>query len=341
MRYFLLFGISILFLITSCNKHRNNEALNVMLSEFDTTSANNKNKIIAEADQLYKNNKLPLEYYKWYSTSKSENIVSLTEKINFLNNFLDKIKGNTIEETDAKINIYKLLTSIYISTADCNNSVSFAFKTIETMIQQKSSDLELASSYLQLSLAFRTCSDFPNYFKYLQKASSINKDTLLSAILYHDIGDYYLAIRKLDSGYIYTSKAIKIYQAINDTLRLAEAQLNIAAFYNINNQIDSALAITNHSIGVLEKLDKINSFHYILLARLYFKMNDFKTSDAYFKKALQKANNYEDKIDVYNNYSFLFEAKKDYTNTIRCMDSIIDISKRFYSEKMIQKMKEM
>ena len=171
-------------------------------------------------------------------------------------------------------------------------------------------------------------------------AASVNKDTLLSAILYHDMGDYYLAVGQLDSGYVFTNKAIKIYQTLNDTIQIAKAQLNIATYYNITNRIDSALTISNQAIGVLEKLNLSSSFYDVLLARLYFKKNDFAKSDIYFKKALQDAKNDEDKISVYNNYSFLFEAKKDYVNTIRCMDSIIDISNRFYSEEMINKTKE-
>ncbi len=340
MRYFLLFGISILFLITSCNKHHNGESLDIMVSKFDTVSASNKNVIIAKIDQLYKNNKLPIKYYKWYVTSKSNDITNVKEKIFFLNNTLEKIKGNTIEENEVKTIIYNLLTSIYINKTDCDYAVRFAYKSVESHLQLKSSDNEIATSYHQLSLAYRTCNDFSNYFKYLQMAASVNKDTLLSAILYHDMGDYYLAVGQLDSGYVFTNKAIKIYQTLNDTIQIAKAQLNIATYYNITNRIDSALTISNQAIGVLEKLNLSSSFYDVLLARLYFKKNDFAKSDIYFKKALQDAKNDEDKISVYNNYSFLFEAKKDYVNTIRCMDSIIDISNRFYSEEMINKTKE-
>ncbi len=340
MRYLLLFCISVLLLITSCNKHQNNDILQVVLSESDTASASNKNIILPEIEKLYNNNKLPVKYYKWYVNTKSEQITSINERIIFLNSVLKRMKGNTIEENEVRAVIYELLTSIYISKVDCDHAVEFAFKSVETHLQLKSTDNEIAASYHKLSLAYRTCSDFSNYYKYLQTAASVNKDTLLSAIIYHDLGDYYLAVEQLDSSYIFTNNAIKIYRMLNDTIHLAEAQLNIATYYNIRNKIDSALAMSKNAVSVLEKADRINSFHYILLARLYFKKNDFTTSDAYFKKALLIANNDEDKIGIYNNYSFLFEAKKDYISTIRCMDSIIDISKRFYSEEMVNKTKE-
>lgn len=340
MRYFLLFFISILFLFTSCSKQTNNNAIDVLISKYDTASANTKNEIYAKINQLYISNNLPIKYYKWYVYSKLNNTTHSSEKTGFLNSILDRVKGNTIEEIEMRSIIYDQLTSIYIDKADCDSAIKFAFMAVECQLQLKTSADVIAKSYHKLALAYRTCSDYSNYFKYLQTAATFNKDKLTSAIIFHDMGDYYLAMEKMDSAYMYTRKAINIYQALNDTIHLAEAQLNLATYYNKTNQIDSALAISKHAIGVLEELHLSSSFYDVLLARLYFKKNDFAKSDEYFKKALLKANNDEDKIGIYNNYSFLFEAKKDYINTIRCMDSIIDISKRFYSEEMINKTKE-
>ncbi|NOZ34866.1 MAG: SpoIIE family protein phosphatase [Chlorobi bacterium] len=134
-----------------------------------------------------------------------------------------------------------------------------------------------------------------------------NYDTVLIAGIYEKKGviQFYKKFYSA-SGYFYT-KALNLYQLLNDELSAAIEIGNIAETYEVEKKYSKALNLYNQAI-IIEKKHKYYSgliFLYEATGKLYIETKQYKNAEKALKKALYSINLTKEKRELPNIYNLL------------------------------------
>lgn len=333
-----------LLLIVRCGK-TNEQSQVYAVENYLKLAEENKKTTLLKYDTLYQSNVLQHSELLRYIAIKTMEDDSSQNSIALIQYNLSNIKAI---EADDKANalafliIYRKLTQYFNEENDCNNAVKYGYHALEAADKyQSEKKINKSIDYFNLAKAYRLCGNIEKYKTMIDSCVQNKPNSLLLALCYHNYCDYYVLKDMYDSATIYIQKSIADLTKLNEPKHLYEAKLNYATILNKQQKIDEALTIALQAVSFQEENNNSIALDYILIARLYFKKGDFQQAQKYFEKAKTLAQSDNEKISLYTNYSYLYEAKKDYINTIRCMDSIIDISERVNQREYALKTKEL
>lgn len=163
--------------------------------------------------------------------------------------------------------------------------VAFDLNDKSLLIQ---SNLNLSKIYLDIGLKENFLKSSHNNLKLTNKV----KDTISTALINKDLGDYYY-INTSDSAYYYYNESLKLYRALNDDFNTAVLLLDIAIIQKNEKDFTGSEISSIEGVSLLESLgndnevNKKKAFHYNNLGLVFDQLEQYEESIKYFKKSIE------------------------------------------------------
>lgn len=252
------------------------------------------------------------------------------------------------------------LSSILISL----KCYSQSYKTNELLIKSKNKSISIENRILFLKEAFSLNENEINdsirnslnldiaYQSFSLKDTSFFKkvntiafhysektmDILGLARSHYFFGLYYLKLEERNNAFYHFNLAKDNYDKLDLENMVGSMYYNMSLIQkDVKDYSGSEITIFK-AIPIFKKLDKNENlfYSYNLLGVIYKNLNEFEKAIVYHKKALEYAENFEDKFRLkkisLNNLGVSYRAKGDYIKSIEYFESVLEI-KRFINIK--------
>lgn len=240
-------------------------------------------------------------------------------------------KRNTIDSISfylTKINNTKFNT--------IDERLHYANRAKVLSVKQKIDSL-IVKSYISLSSIYSEKKDYKQFLYYnynaLKLAGKI-KDTIALAHVNKRLGYYYYN-RVVDSAYYYDDRAEKLFNILNDNYNRAIVLLDIALIQKQEKDLTGSELTSIKALSLLDELKetkgvlKYQSHFYNNLGHLFKILEQFDESILYFKKAINRQNEFDgsDKAmlnNLKNNLAVTYKDAGEYDNALYYLKEILE-----------------
>ncbi len=177
-----------------------------------------------------------------------------------------------------------------------------------------------------------------SYLKALKAYNTIGNNLQIAKCLIN-IGVLKFSLKHYDAAVKQFREALSIADQLNDPELKATCNNNIGAIFMVQNKLDSSLVYLEEGLKLLDITDNEMEMAdcYNNMANVYIKQKKFTDAQHYLALADTICNRYdysEAKIELYQSYSFFFEAMENYKQAnewlkkhYRLKDSLLQLDK--------------
>lgn len=160
-----------------------------------------------------------------------------------------------------------------------------------------------------------------NYSREREYKWGQSQGLLFLAATYHRKGQY-------DTAIVLSQRAIDLYPEAKDSVHLGSAYLNQGMCYVSTGQYDLGAEKTINSLQIFENISSKRAESkraylprcYNILGQVYYYQSDFETTERYFRKYLELAEEYQDTLligSANTNLGAVYFEMKDYDQALR------------------------
>lgn len=155
---------------------------------------------------------------------------------------------------------------------------------------------------------------------------------LRKPVLLNFIGVVYSGLGKLDSAYSYQKQSLELSKIVGDSIQIAFAYENLAAYYLQNALYSSALENVLKSYDIFEKIGYKPGMAYALndLGEVYLKQSDLEKALSYFYRAAALRQESGDKrgyAKVLTNIASAYKEQGKFNLAIQTYDKALKVSR--------------
>lgn len=155
---------------------------------------------------------------------------------------------------------------------------------------------------------------------------------LRKPVLLNFIGVVYSGLGKLDSAYSYQKQSLELSKVVGDSIQIAFAYENLAAYYLQNALYSSALENVFKSYDIFEKIGYKPGMAYALndLGEVYLKQSDLEKALSYFYRAAALRQELGDKrgyAKVLTNIAGAYKEQGKFNLAIQTYDKALRVSR--------------
>jgi signal transduction histidine kinase len=248
---------------------------------------------------------------------------------------------------------YYNISRIYKLRADYENAIKYGLLNLE--IRRNNGDDNGAVSALKqigdYHVKMNRDTDALNYYHQARTlAESRNMNTNLVHV-YTSLGEYYLEIQQ-DSAEYYFLKNLKLAKEIDHDQTEGTVKINLGSLYAKQNKYELA---ENYILDGLRQLEDNSNLldlkpGLLVLTEMYLEWFDKSKGDNTKGPLLQNVENilekfestitgddpYTSRMQLYQNYSKLYEAKKDYANQVKYQSKLVALQDSFIVNRNIE-----
>ena len=162
------------------------------------------------------------------------------------------------------------------------------------------------------------------------------------AELFNYLGVIYSGIGRLDSAYSYHKRSLELSTAMGDSIQIAYAYENLAAYYLKNAFYSSALESVLKSYEIFEKCGFKPGMAYALndIGEVYFEQADLEKARSYFFRAVAlriELNDVRGHAKTLTNIAAVYEQQKKYQLAIETYEKALKLSREVNYLKGVSK----
>jgi signal transduction histidine kinase/CheY-like chemotaxis protein len=262
-----------------------------------------------------------------------------------LNCFCNSAIGQSAEISDAKIDELISQACLHLNKSNFEKSLINSRKALNYAFLKKD-DFLIADCYRIIADNYNELSEFDKaiffYNKSLSYANKINADSIKYSI-YNNLGNIYCFEKKqLDKGIRYYKKSIAYGLKVNNFKQVYYANMNIAWVYFDIGHFNEGVPFLKY-INSYQKRDGDKASVIVvnmLNGMFYGYKNDYKSADAYFKKAIESGKNSDEQSDLsyaYLEYSNFLVKTRKYKEAYENLSHYNKITEELYGQEKLKK----
>jgi len=351
MKFFLTFVLSVNML----NSYSQNDISSAVKLKYETSAID----AIFYADSVLNLDKnfpdsilYVLKNYKALSYQKNGNDVKAITILMSLTDLLDS-------SSEDYVMLLLNLSNSNVALSNYTEATNFALEALKKSETKHFVKL-IASSYNTLSYIYFKNNDFEKSLDYLVSSVDLHikeNDSLKLATTYNNMAIIFNRQDQYIESLIYNNKALEISKNISDWIGVGKSYANIGRVYFFKNNYKKAIKYYNFSIKNNCKYSIVNSIPYRNIGDAYQGLNDFDSSEIYYKRALniELKNGNSDVIQtlynsllkssiIQNNFELAlqFQTKIDSLNKIKLEHENVESLKMLENQyKLIDSEKEL
>ncbi len=224
--------------------------------------------------------------------------------------------ANELDYTEAKINIYNILSNIYAE----KNSFDSAQIYIDISIKHcnKINNPELtAKTYYYLSLILKLKKDYLKSITYLKKSISISENENNKSYFKLHLAELYSQMGYYSAASNFLSQVIEYYIVTNNKIGQIKSFLEISKLYKNQNKLNEAIENAQKALKISKKLNILNLQikSYYFLSSIYSENEQIDLALFSYKKystlrdSIFSENSKKESELLYNNYVLQLKLK--------------------------------
>lgn len=262
-----------------------------------------------------------------------------------LNCFCNSAIAQSKEISDAKIDELIDQACLHLNKSNFEKSLINSRKALNYAFLKKD-DFLIADCYRIIANNYNELSEFDKaiffYNKSLSYANKINADSIKYSI-YNNLGNIYCFEKKqLDKGIRYYKKSIAYGLKVNNFKQVYYANMNIAwVYFDIGHFNEGAPFLKYINSYQKTNGDKASAIVVNMLNGMFYSYkNDYKSADAYFKKAIESGKNSDEQSDLsyaYLEYSNFLNKNRKYKEAYENLSLYNKITEELYGQEKLKK----
>lgn len=262
-----------------------------------------------------------------------------------LNCFCNSAIAQSKEISDAKIDELISQACLHLNKSNFEKSLINSRKALNYAFLKKD-DFLIADCYRIIADNYNELSEFDKaiffYNKSLSYANKINADSIKYSI-YNNLGNIYCFEKKqLDKGIHYYKKSIAYGLKVNNFKQVYYANMNIAwVYFDIGHFNEGAPFLKYINSYQKTNGDKASAIVVNMLNGMFYSYkNDYKSADAYFKKAIESGKNSDEQSDLsyaYLEYSNFLNKNRKYKEAYENLSLYNKITEELYGQEKLKK----